>query len=68
MPGCIAGMSQAVAIGEDGNICNICFSSSGGEADPAASPRALGLVFIVKQDLNCHVQFLGEKAGEIPPA
>ena len=31
MPGCTAGMSQAVAIGEDGNICNACSSSSGGE-------------------------------------
>ena len=30
MPGCTAGMSQAVAIGEDGNICNACSSSSGG--------------------------------------
>ena len=29
MPGCTAGMSQAVAIGEDGNICNACSSSSG---------------------------------------
>ena len=31
MPGCTAGMSQAVAIGEDGNICNACSSSAGGE-------------------------------------
>ena len=31
LPGCTAGMSQAVAIGEDGNICNACSSSSGGE-------------------------------------
>ena len=31
MPGCTAGMSQAVAIGEDGNICNACSSSGGGE-------------------------------------
>ena len=30
MPGCTAGMSQAVAIGEDGNICNACSSSGGG--------------------------------------
>ena len=30
MPGCTAGMSQAVAIGEDGNICNACSSSAGG--------------------------------------
>ncbi len=29
MPGCTAGMSQAVAIGEDGNICNACSSSLG---------------------------------------
>ena len=29
MPGCTAGMSQAVAIGEDGNICNACSSSPG---------------------------------------
>ena len=29
MPGCTAGMSQAVAIGEDGNICNACSSSGG---------------------------------------
>ena len=31
MPGCTSGMSQAVAIGEDGNICNACSSSAGGE-------------------------------------
>ncbi len=31
MPGCTADMSQAVAIGEDGNICNACSSSAGGE-------------------------------------
>ena len=30
MPGSTWGMSQAVAIGEDGNICNACSSSSGG--------------------------------------
>jgi len=30
LPGCTAGMSQAVAIGEDGNICNACSSSGGG--------------------------------------
>lgn len=30
-PGCTVGMSQAVAIGEDGNICNAVSSSSGGE-------------------------------------
>ncbi|MDE7244590.1 MAG: hypothetical protein K2O18_11555 [Oscillospiraceae bacterium] len=30
MPGSTLGMSQAVAIGEDGNICNACSSSSGG--------------------------------------
>ncbi len=30
-PGCTAGMSQAVAIGEDGNICNAVSSSCGGE-------------------------------------
>ena len=29
MPGCTAGMSQSVAIGEDGNICNACSSSPG---------------------------------------
>lgn len=29
-PGCTAGMSQSVAIGEDGNICNVCSSSGGG--------------------------------------
>ena len=29
MPGCTAGISQAVAIGEDGNICNACSSSPG---------------------------------------
>ena len=29
MPGCTADMSQAVAIGEDGNICNACSSSPG---------------------------------------
>ena len=29
MPGCTVGMSQAVAIGEDGNICNACSSSPG---------------------------------------
>ena len=29
MPGCTVGMSQAVAIGEDGNICNACSSSGG---------------------------------------
>jgi len=28
-PGCTVGMSQAVAIGEDGNICNACSSSPG---------------------------------------
>ena len=41
MPGCTVGMSQAVAIGEDGNICNACssgggritYSESGGPAD-----------------------------------
>ena len=31
LPGCTAGMSQAVAIGENGNICNACSSSNGGE-------------------------------------
>ena len=31
MPGSTLGMSQAVAIGEDGNICNACSSSAGGE-------------------------------------
>ena len=31
MPGSTWDMSQAVAIGEDGNICNACSSSSGGE-------------------------------------
>ncbi len=31
LPGHTAGMSQAVAIGEDGNICNACSSSGGGE-------------------------------------
>ncbi len=31
LPGCTVGMSQAVAIGEDGNICNAVSSSSGGE-------------------------------------
>ncbi|MCI9268705.1 MAG: hypothetical protein HFF40_07570 [Lawsonibacter sp.] len=31
IPGSTAGMSQAVAIGEDGNICNACSSSAGGE-------------------------------------
>lgn len=31
MPGCTWDMSQAVAIGEDGNICNACSSSGGGE-------------------------------------
>ena len=31
MPGCTWDMSQAVAIGEDGNICNACSSSAGGE-------------------------------------
>ncbi len=31
IPGSTAGMSQAVAIGEDGNICNACASSAGGE-------------------------------------
>jgi len=30
LPGSTAGMSQAVAIGEDGNICNACSSSCGG--------------------------------------
>lgn len=30
IPGSTAGMSQAVAIGEDGNICNACSSSGGG--------------------------------------
>lgn len=30
IPGSTAGMSQAVAIGEDGNICNACSSSAGG--------------------------------------
>jgi len=30
LPGSTAGMSQAVAIGEDGNICNACSSSGGG--------------------------------------
>ena len=29
IPGCTIGMSQAVAIGEDGNICNACSSSGG---------------------------------------
>ena len=29
MPGCTLGMSQAVAVGEDGNICNACSSSGG---------------------------------------
>ena len=31
IPGSTAEMSQAVAIGEDGNICNACSSSAGGE-------------------------------------
>ena len=31
MPGSTVGMSQAVAIGEDGTICNACSSSGGGE-------------------------------------
>ena len=31
MPGSTWDMSQAVAIGEDGNICNACSSSGGGE-------------------------------------
>ena len=31
LPGHTAGMSQSVAIGEDGNICNVCSSSGGGE-------------------------------------
>ena len=31
MPGSTLGMSQAVAIGEDGNICNACSSSAGGD-------------------------------------
>lgn len=31
IPGSTVGMSQAVAIGEDGNICNACSSSAGGE-------------------------------------
>ncbi len=31
MPECTADMSQAVAIGKDGNICNTCSSSSSGE-------------------------------------
>ena len=31
MPGSTWDMSQAVAIGEDGNICNTCSSSAGGE-------------------------------------
>ena len=31
IPGSTAGMSQAVAIGKDGNICNACSSSAGGE-------------------------------------
>ena len=31
LPGSTLGMSQAVAIGEDGNICNACSSSGGGE-------------------------------------
>ena len=30
IPGSTLGMSQAVAIGEDGNICNACSSSGGG--------------------------------------
>lgn len=30
LPGSTIGMSQAVAIGEDGNICNVCSSSGGG--------------------------------------
>jgi len=30
IPGSTIGMSQAVAIGEDGNICNVCASSGGG--------------------------------------
>ena len=30
LPGSTVGMSQAVAIGEDGNICNACSSSAGG--------------------------------------
>ena len=29
MPGCTVGMSQSVAIGEDGNICNACSSGPG---------------------------------------
>ena len=29
LPGCTVGMSQAVAIGEDGDICNACASSTG---------------------------------------
>ena len=31
IPGSTLGMSQAVAIGEDGNICNACSSSAGGD-------------------------------------
>lgn len=31
MPGSTLDMSQAVAIGEDGNICNACSSSAGGD-------------------------------------
>ncbi len=31
MPGSTWDMSQTVAIGEDGNICNACSSSAGGE-------------------------------------
>lgn len=38
MPGCTWDMAQAVAIGEDGNICNACSSSPGGEITQSESP------------------------------
>lgn len=38
MPGSTWDMAQAVAIGEDGNICNACASSPGGELTYSESP------------------------------
>ena len=43
MPGCTLGMSQAVAIGEDGNICNACSSSGGGITYSESGVPAKGL-------------------------
>lgn len=40
MPGSTWDMSQAVAIGEDGNICNACSSSAGGEITYSKSGSA----------------------------